>query len=39
MGEIEPGDDLHASGAYRRKVAGVLVERAVIKAMKEAGDA
>jgi carbon-monoxide dehydrogenase medium subunit len=26
-GAISPGTDLHASGAYRRSVAGVLVER------------
>lgn len=36
---IDPSDDLHASGFYRRKVAAVLVERAVDKALKEAGNA
>ena len=39
MESIDPSDDLHASGAYRRKVAGALVERALDAALKEAGDA
>jgi carbon-monoxide dehydrogenase medium subunit len=33
---IEPTDDVHATGAYRRKVAAVLVRRAVLRAMEEA---
>jgi aerobic carbon-monoxide dehydrogenase medium subunit len=33
---ISPSDDLHASGAYRRQVAGVLVRRALTVAMEEA---
>lgn len=39
VGEIEPSDDLHATGAYRRKVAEVLVRRALGRAMEEARDA
>jgi carbon-monoxide dehydrogenase medium subunit len=35
---IDPSDDLHASASYRRRVAGVLVRRAIGKAMKEAQD-
>jgi aerobic carbon-monoxide dehydrogenase medium subunit len=38
-GEMEPTDDLHASATYRRRVAGVLVRRAVARAMEEAGSA
>ena len=34
--EIDPTDDLHASAVYRRKVTGVLVRRAVDKAIEEA---
>jgi carbon-monoxide dehydrogenase medium subunit len=34
--EIEPSDDLHATASYRRKVAGVLVRRAVGRAIEEA---
>jgi aerobic carbon-monoxide dehydrogenase medium subunit len=33
---IDPSDDLHASGAYRRRVAGVLVKRAITSALEEA---
>ena len=33
---VHPLDDLHASGAYRRKVAGVLVRRAVQRASEAA---
>jgi len=36
MAEIDPPDDLHATGAYRRQAAGVLVRRAVEKALQEA---
>ena len=35
-GEIDPGDDLHTTGEYRKKVAAVLVERALDRAMEEA---
>ncbi len=34
--EIDPVDDLHASARYRRKVAGVLVQRALGRAIEEA---
>jgi carbon-monoxide dehydrogenase medium subunit len=37
MADIEPSDDLHASASYRRQVAGVLVKRAIGRAMEEAG--
>ncbi len=33
---LTPNDDLHASGAYRKKVAAVLVERALTRAIEEA---
>jgi len=33
---ITPGDDQHASAAYRRRVAGVLAERALLEAVAEA---
>jgi aerobic carbon-monoxide dehydrogenase medium subunit len=33
---IDPADDLHATGEYRRQVAGVLVKRAVARALEEA---
>jgi len=36
MSEIDPTDDLHATGHYRRRVAGVLVRRALERAIKEA---
>jgi carbon-monoxide dehydrogenase medium subunit len=39
MREIDPSDDLHASAAYRRQVAGVLVRRAVARATEEADGA
>lgn len=39
MGEVAPTDDLHASADYRRTVTGVLVERAVTRALAEANDA
>lgn len=35
-GEIEPDTDLHASAGYRRRVAGVLVGRAIEQALAEA---
>ena len=37
--EIEPHGDLHASSAYRRHVAGVLVARALERAVGRAGGA
>jgi len=36
MAEINPLDDLHATGGYRRQTAGVLVRRAIEKALQEA---
>jgi len=33
---IEPDSDLHGSAAYRRRVAGVLVGRAIDQARAEA---
>jgi carbon-monoxide dehydrogenase medium subunit len=36
---LEPTADMHASADYRRKVTGVLVARAVGRAMEEARDA
>jgi carbon-monoxide dehydrogenase medium subunit len=33
---LDPSDDIHASGAYRRQVAGVVVRRALAKAIEEA---
>jgi aerobic carbon-monoxide dehydrogenase medium subunit len=33
---LNPTDDVHASGAYRKKVAAVVVQRVLDKAMKEA---
>jgi carbon-monoxide dehydrogenase medium subunit len=35
--EIEPPGDIHGSADYRRKVAGVLVRRALVAARDEAG--
>lgn len=32
--EVDPGDDLHASAAYRRRLVGVMTKRAVATAMK-----
>jgi carbon-monoxide dehydrogenase medium subunit len=37
MGAIEPGNDLHASGDYRRHLAGALTRRAVRAAFERAG--
>ena len=37
--EIDPGDDLHASGSYRKRVAAVMVERALDRALEEARSA
>ena len=34
--DLDPPDDIHASGAYRRRVAAVLVERALRTAIEEA---
>ncbi len=34
--EIDPGTDIHATQAYRRYVAGVLVQRALTEAFKRA---
>jgi carbon-monoxide dehydrogenase medium subunit len=39
MEALDPSDDLHATGAYRRKVAGVLVQRALLRAIEEAKSA
>ena len=33
---IDPSDDIHASGVYRRSVAAVVVARAVARALQEA---
>jgi aerobic carbon-monoxide dehydrogenase medium subunit len=38
MGEVDPPDDLHATGDYRQKVTGVLVARAITRARTEAGN-
>jgi aerobic carbon-monoxide dehydrogenase medium subunit len=35
-GPLTPSDDLHASGAYRKQVAAVVVARALTNAIKEA---
>jgi carbon-monoxide dehydrogenase medium subunit len=35
--EVEAKDDAHASGAYRRDVAGVMVRRALEAAAREGG--
>jgi CO/xanthine dehydrogenase FAD-binding subunit len=34
---IDPGDDLHADAGYRRRVARVLVARAIADALRDAG--
>jgi carbon-monoxide dehydrogenase medium subunit len=34
--DLDPPGDIHASGAYRREIAGVLVERALGAAIQEA---
>jgi CO/xanthine dehydrogenase FAD-binding subunit len=36
VSEIDPPSDIHASGAYRREVAGVLVRRALLEAGERA---
>jgi carbon-monoxide dehydrogenase medium subunit len=36
---IKPGDDIHASGAYRRRLAGVLTTRALAAALERAREA
>jgi CO/xanthine dehydrogenase FAD-binding subunit len=36
-GSIEPESDMHASGDYRRQMAGVLTRRALTQALAEAG--
>ena len=33
---LDPTDDLHASGAYRRRVAAVVLRRALASAISEA---
>jgi CO/xanthine dehydrogenase FAD-binding subunit len=33
---IDPSDDIHASGAYRKQVAAVVVRRALAAAIEEA---
>ncbi|HKN08970.1 MAG TPA: hypothetical protein VJ376_05760 [Pseudomonadota bacterium] len=35
--DVDPADDVHASSAYRRHLAGVLAERALEKALARAG--
>ena len=32
-GAVDPADDIHASGAYRKTLIGVMVERALRDAM------
>lgn len=36
--EVDPDGDVHATADYRRKLAGVLTKRAVLKAAETAGD-
>jgi aerobic carbon-monoxide dehydrogenase medium subunit len=36
---LEPRSDIHATAAYRRQVAGVLTERALVAALADAGQA
>lgn len=36
-GESDPDDDVHATAAYRRKLAGVMTRRALVKAGERAG--
>jgi aerobic carbon-monoxide dehydrogenase medium subunit len=33
---VEPGDDLHASSDYRRHLARILTERAIVEALRDA---
>jgi carbon-monoxide dehydrogenase medium subunit len=35
VGDLDPGDDVHASGAYRRRVTATLIERAVSDALAQ----
>jgi aerobic carbon-monoxide dehydrogenase medium subunit len=37
VADVDPADDVHASSAYRRHLAGVLAERALEKALARAG--
>lgn len=37
--QLEPWDDIHASGAYRRHLAGVLLDRALVQATARATEA
>ena len=37
--EVDPDSDVHATADYRRKLAGVMTKRAVLKAASRAGDA
>ena len=37
VSDVDPTDDVHASSAYRRHLAGVLAERALEKALARAG--
>ena len=39
VGDLDPPDDLHASGGYRREVGGALVARALTNAIREASHA
>jgi aerobic carbon-monoxide dehydrogenase medium subunit len=39
IADIAPSDDLHATASYRRSVAGVLVKRAIGRALEEARNA
>jgi carbon-monoxide dehydrogenase medium subunit len=34
---LDPDDDVHASGAYRRRLAAVLLRRALVQAAARAG--
>jgi carbon-monoxide dehydrogenase medium subunit len=36
VADLDPPDDIHASGAYRRQIGAVLVERALNTALQEA---
>jgi carbon-monoxide dehydrogenase medium subunit len=37
VAELDPPDDIHASGTYRRRVGAVMVERVLRQAIEEAG--